>query len=232
MKNRYSSLFALMLLLGIVTISSCEIDPDSPDHIIGRVAVDSTSDGAIHEYLYDAQDRVTQEVYTTPGTDPITTQYTYGTNTVTKEVLQNGNQLAYIVYTLDINGRATSADNGHTYTYDAEGHLISDVSGSSHYINTWVNGNNTLSESQTIDYTITNSFLADKTEYREYGLKWFGTGDKGVRYASVAEYNGATVFDITYNHEYDSKGRVSRMTEESWQGGSSTTVIHYYTYDE
>ena len=185
--------------------------------------------------IYDSQGR--QIVYDGGANNYGT--YTYNGSTVTKTVQSScsGNPCTYyLIYTLNANNLATYRiyrDGAYTSftqsTFDAEGHLLTEISIDSStglsrdtIINTWTNGNLTTSYSGSVNpfghysYTYVYTYLTDKLNTADYGTSFLGKTSTNL--VHTISYNG-TVYTLDY--EYDTQGRVKKST-------STPSISNYY----
>lgn len=229
MKNAICFSIAL-LTVGI--FSSCE--EETVDAINGKVA-SMASDGTNTSLEYDDQGRLTSYTQTGGGnTYQVTIQYGSGTVTWTESFTDSsGTASGTTIYSLNGQGYAVSDNGGTTYTYDSDGHLLSETSSSSSVEYTWSGGNqvsNVNSDSTgAAQYTQTKTYLADKEDYRDFGMAFLGKQSKNL-INTVTDNYGATTYNATYTYEYDSKGRVSKETV-AYQGSSNPSVTTY-TYQD
>ncbi|HLX90076.1 MAG TPA: hypothetical protein VKR32_00250, partial [Puia sp.] len=170
----------------------------------------------IYTFTYDSQNRLTQEQFS-DGTATIS--FVYGTDTVTET---QGTTIT--VYALNNSGVAASDNQGNTYTYDANGHLLSETNpNGASTMNTVTNNNITKSVQTTAGGTVTTLTytFTTGTNTLKFGLTFTGAPN-----ANLIQSEGINGTNYPFTYTYDSHNRV--QTQKIVSG--STTLLRTYTY--
>lgn len=167
-------------------------------------------------YVYDSLGRLTSISF---GAGSTTITYTYYGNDSIKVTGYNAN--GPIVYILNSSGYASSVidpDGTVTYfTYDSEGHLLSNNYG---LVNTWDAAGNMLTTSELGGQTFT--YLTDKINTagnENRGRKFLGKSSENL--IGTSTQSGQQ--PIAYTYQYDSENRVTYI-----QRGTGTETFTYY----
>lgn len=187
-----------------------------------------TYDGTTATFTFDAQRRITRTDYS----DGSYSAFNYTGSQLTALTFDAGsNEVDTLVAQVDSQGRIVQlTDGGETisYTYNAEGRLISETEGVGETTTYTYTDGNLTSSTETYDgmtETLIYTYLTDKLETRytaENAL--FGNPSRNL----VSEVSTADGPLRTYTYEFDSSNRVTKQT--MIYGMSSTPEVTTYTY--
>lgn len=252
MKNRINTttiLLVALLLFGCKKEKNDDpvITPEptpTTDGQKGKVATYNNGE-FIDTYYYDSQGRAIS--LKRDGKLSATASY----NTSYYKVVEydsEGNPVDSVVYPLNAQGYIASSGN-ETYTYDTEGHVIKIERPSSKTENTFNNEGDKVKYVDTYNsadgtsiYTFNVSYLPTLNSI-DFGDSFIWGKDSKhlmseeivhwVKYNAIGEeVDSYTQTSNTYTYEFDSKGRVSKCTQNQNEGGVFHSYVTTYTYYE
>lgn len=248
-----TSIFALIFMAGILCLGSCKKDDSNSNNTSGVAKIHSTNyytNGVLYHTSTLEYNSSGKAVKLT-STDGSFVTLTYGTNSVVVTYYDSvGATPDVTTYTLNNNGLAISETGTFkkgsgksilsrhfklsskgtyvvTYAYDNNNYKIQEIfteSGNSDTTSYTISNGNTIS-TITSWYTSTNQFLTDKTNtigFENMGISFWGKQDKNLISSNTTDYGTGPQTD-TYTYEYDSNGRVTKMT-------NSANPLDYETY--
>lgn len=223
-------------VIAVFSLNSCSKDDEDPNdpkpQEMRYVKAIRWDDGATYSYEYDDQMRCSKLTYNDSHSKNVYT-YSYGENTISVEYTETtptSSEVSTLVTQLDANGRALSTmvkePTGTTYnikySYDADGHLISNEyiedDGTNLYTYIWFNDN-------LVDYTYEmNSWSYNTTPVKPTNIDIN---------AILMSYMG---WEWTYLSPYIGKRSVNWVEKEYDSPNGSIqndlTVYYTYTFDE
>jgi YD repeat-containing protein len=230
MKLHSFKICALFLLIGLITGCAKKAD-DVAVHRVLTITIEEAADTRTATFAYNSAGQCTEAILFTPGRR-IT--YSYSTSQV---VAFNYDQSPAtpsdtVIYQLNSEGLATSDNLGNTFTYNSDGQLISTTNTSGYSsTNTWSNGNMVASTDNTGGATTTYNwtYYTDKPDTRSIGMEWQGKRSRNLLsgYTLSSTAPGSTTSTHTFVYEFDSEGRVSKMTDTD---GNGWNIVYRYTY--
>lgn len=223
---------ACALLLVVTLIAGCAKKKD--DTTVYRVltlTTEEATDTSTATFAYNSAGQCTEAVVFTPGRR-ITYAYSAGQVVALRYNQSSSIPSDTVVYQLNNSGFAASDNLGNMFTYNSDGQLVSTTNTNGYSsTNTWGNGNLVTSTDNTGGATTTYNwtYYTDRPDTRSYGMEWQGKRSinliSGYTLSSTAP--GSTTSTHTFVYEFDSRGRVSKMTDTD---GNDWNIVYRYTY--
>lgn len=230
MKHYVFKICALFLLIGLITGCAKKAD-DVVVHRVLTITTEEASDTSTATFAYNSAGQCTEAHLFTPGRR-VTYSYTSGQVLAYRYNSPSTVPFDSIFYQLNSAGLVASDSKGNTFTYNDDGQLVTTTNTTGYVLtNTWADGNMLASTDNTGGDTTTYNwtYYTDKPDTRSMGLEWQGKRSKNLLsgYTLSSTSPGSITSTHTFTYEFDSQGRVSKMTDTD---GNGWLIVYRYTY--
>lgn len=223
---------ATVFCLALFTVTSCSKKNDSISiYKVATIITEEVGNTDTASFMYNSAGQCIEANVFTPGRR---VAYNYSATQVSALRYDSFSTTpnSSIIYQLNSQGLAASDDKGNTYTYNADGQLLT-TTNTNGYISTnvWSGGNmvrtTDIAGGDTSTYNWT--YYTDKPETRSFGMEWQGKRSKNLLsgYTLVSTSPGSVASTHTFTYESGSDGRVNKMTDTD---GNAWNIVYWYSY--